>query len=529
MISVLVKADDKPVAREFFELFKTPWEFFRADSRAEILICSQIEIPETSAKLILIYSGEPTDFDRAQKIKIHSPDLKKFLTLKNFQIPVYGKSVSFDSQNGLCELNFGGQIFIRIGCDLFFEIRELLTRGQPVENAQIPTLDLHIQFLRDLIVSHEIPLVEIPPVPAGHNFIACLTHDCDHIGIRNHKFDHTTFGFLYRATIGSALNFFCGKKTFRQLATNLKAAISLPFVHLGLAKDFWIPFEDYAKVEKNLPSTFFFIPQKNNSGLDVNGNRPAKRAANYDAVDLKENFQELKNSGHEIAVHGIDAWRDVAAGINERERISQLTGANEIGARMHWLFFDEKSFKKLETAGFDYDSTMGYNETVGYRAGTAQVFKPLTAQKILELPLHIMDTALFYPAYLNLSPAQAREKIRPLIENAIERGGVLTVNWHDRSLAPERLWGDFYAALLAWFKEKKAWFATAAQTVAWFKNRREVFFESDSENARIKIKLADAGKKDLPGMRVRVFNPQKTGAGFVELPLQDGMEIFLAA
>ena len=29
----------------------------------------------------------------------------------------------------------------------------------------------------------------------------------------------------------------------------------------------------------------------------------------------------------------------------------------------------------LEKAGFSYDSTVGYNETIGYRAGTAQVFK----------------------------------------------------------------------------------------------------------------------------------------------------------
>jgi len=28
------------------------------------------------------------------------------------------------------------------------------------------------------------------------------------------------------------------------------------------------------------------------------------------------------------------------------------------------------------------------------------------------------------------------------------QGGVLTVNWHDRSIAPERLWDDFYLDLL---------------------------------------------------------------------------------
>ena len=30
----------------------------------------------------------------------------------------------------------------------------------------------------------------------------------------------------------------------------------------------------------------------------------------------------------------------------------------------------------LDEAGFEYDSTVGYNDAVGYRAGTSQVFRP---------------------------------------------------------------------------------------------------------------------------------------------------------
>ena len=69
---------------------------------------------------------------------------------------------------------------IRLGFDLFAEVRHLLTEGQPTEFASIPTLDLHISLLRELIVSQGMALVEIPPLPAGHRFIVCLTHDVDH-------------------------------------------------------------------------------------------------------------------------------------------------------------------------------------------------------------------------------------------------------------------------------------------------------------------------------------------------------------
>src|SRR3989441_13235624 len=111
---------------------------------------------------------------------------------------------------------------------------------------------------------------------------------------------------------------------------------------------------------------------------------------------------------------------------------------------MHWLYFDDHSPVAPEKPGFSYDSTMGYNETVGYRAGTTQAFKPLQATRLLELPLHAMDTALFFPSHLNLSAKEAGKLVHAIIENAPQFGGVVTVNWHDRSIAPERLWDRFY-------------------------------------------------------------------------------------
>ena len=64
MIAVHADEAERAVVAEFFELFKTPWEFFHNGSRAEVVICSRAEIPETDARLVLIYSGKPTSFDQ---------------------------------------------------------------------------------------------------------------------------------------------------------------------------------------------------------------------------------------------------------------------------------------------------------------------------------------------------------------------------------------------------------------------------------------------------------------------------------
>jgi hypothetical protein len=279
-------------------------------------------------------------------------------------------------------------------------------------------------------------------------------------------------------------------------------------VFAGLAKDFWNQLDQYLALEEDLASSFFVIPTKGDTGVDSEGRTKEKRAARYSLTDIADDLEKLLTANKEIAVHGIDAWRDSAKGRDERERIQEITGTAEIGVRMHWLYFGAQTAILLEKAGFDYDSTIGYNETIGYRAGTSQVFKHPDVDHLLELPLHIMDTALFYPSYMNLSDEEAGAAMLPLIENAARFGGVVTINWHDRSLGPERLWGDAYANLLRELGTRTPWFATAAQTVAWFRKRRATSFVNDTqEGGSIRVQPAtDPTASGLPPLTVRVYN-----------------------
>jgi hypothetical protein len=397
---------------------------------------------------------------------------------------------------------------VRVGYDLFREVRVLLTTGQPATHAGIPTLEKHIAILRDTILGAGVPLVEIPPIPAGYRFITCLTHDVDHPSIRLHRLDRTTFGFLYRAVVGSLLDVCRGKARVHALGRNWAAALSLPLVHLGLARDFWLRLDRYLEIEQGLGSTFFVIPAKNERGRTKSGRAPKFRASRYGAADIAGQLRALRAANADIELHGLDAWLDRTAAARERARVGAVTGVAPSAVRMHWLFFDEGSPARLEEGGFLCDSTFGYNETVGFRAGTPQAFRPLTAQRLLELPLTIMDTALFYPSYLGLSQAAAKEPVWRLVEDAERYGGALTINWHDRSLAPERQWGDFYLSLVEELKQRSAWFPTVSQAATWFHQRRSAVLDTvrpdrDSLNMTISADWQQA----LPGLIVRVHPP----------------------
>jgi hypothetical protein len=546
VIGVAVPAPERDIAAEFFELWKTPWEFFRTGQQYDVVICTSEELPCEAAALLMVFSGEQMPIDSEQKKQIKSHAGGFVVSDEGKRLPIYGTVVTFpDSPSGLLTRDAtqepvayvsqrGGATVLRIGYNLFTEVGFLLTDGQPRENSGIPTLDEHIGCVRGWIALAGIPLVEVPPVPEGYKFIACLTHDVDHPAMRNHWCDHTMFGFLYRATLGTFRDVHRRRKSLKSLRKNLEAVCALPFVYLGIAKDFWRGFDRYLEMEEG--STFFVIPRSNYAGRTTEGPAPILRGCRYEIDQLAAQLKRIVSAGGEIGVHGLDAWLDADEGRKERERVSQAVGLSEVGVRMHWLFFDSNSPALLEQAGFNYDTTVGYRETVGYRAGTAQAYKPPGATKLLELPLHVMDTALFYPSYLHLQEKEAERLVWRLIDDVERSGGALTINWHDRSIAPERLWEDFYRKLLRELRSRGAWMPTSRKAVAWFRSRRSAVVESTrSVGGTLRVQGRSDTTEQVPGFRIRIHKPRARSlsepkasrkiAQFVDVPFARATEL----
>jgi len=491
VIGIIASDRQARAVEEFFELFKTPWEFHRPGTAYDVVVCTTADVPAVDARLLVVSGAARTSLDAREGLVEHRRwHGDGILEHRGHRVPVYGDLLTFAPRDGTtpCVVAAAGGVagvrvrttggtVVRLGYDLFDELARLFRDGQPVAHAGTPTLDIHVATLRDLILAEGIGLVEIPATPAGWSLIACLTHDIDFASLRQHRLDHTMWGFLYRATVGATRRFVRGRLTRSQLFQSWRAAASLPFVHLGWARDFWEPFAWYLAVERGLPSTYFLIPFKGRAGDRVDARHAARRAAAYDLSDLAPSTPKLRDAGCELGVHGIDAWHDAGMGRDERRRLSDLTGEPTIGIRMHWLLRDEHTVRALEAAGYDYDASLGYNETLGYRSGTAQVFKPLEAQALLEIPLHIQDGALFFPHNLDLGADEAWTRCAAHLEHARTAGGVVTVLWHDRSHAPERFWGGFYVRLVEALRGCQAWFGTASQVVAWFRQRREIRFE----------------------------------------------------
>ncbi len=514
MIGVSFRDEQRPAVEEFFELFKTPWEPYRPQGVYHtLLVAADLPVPDTAARLVVVLGQAPRADDAALDVEQAVSLATTSLKLDIGTLPLYGGVMGLrpgtqpeeaifgvDGTFGVRRTLAGRQVW-RVGYDLFEEVRILLGRGQPLESADSPTLDLHVELLRRWMRSAGVSFVEIPPVPAGYQFAVSLTHDIDFVGIRRHKFDHTMFGFLYRATVGGLIQLAKGRQSLRNTWRNLVAVLKLPLVWLGVARDFWMQFDVYRDIERGLAPTYFFIPFRGRAGDKVNAPHAERRAGPYDLAEVASLIRELKGEGCEVGVHGIDSWHDADKGREELSRIAEHKGDRDMGIRMHWLLQDERTPRVLEQAGYVYDSTSGYNDEVGYRAGTHQVFRPLDCTRLLEMPMHIQDGALFYAGKLALPESTAWLRCQTMTANAELSGGVLTVLWHDRSLGPERHWGDFYMRLVADLKRRGAWFANAGAVVDWFRTRRAVRFTAQGCEA------SGAAPRGLPALTVREHRP----------------------
>ena len=167
----------------------------------------------------------------------------------------------------------------------------------------------------------------------------------------------------------------------------------------------------------------------------------------------------------EVGLHGSpESAYDPTVLKAEMDNLSRI-GFKVTGYRAHYLTFDyQKSFSILEDAGILYDSTLGYWENIGFRAGISYPFRPFNIEqnrpfRVLEIPLIVMDTTLYSDKAMNMSPAAAKRSLRRLIDLAAKYQSHLSLLWHNTSFDPidYPLWAGVYWSTLRYALKRNGW------------------------------------------------------------------------
>jgi hypothetical protein len=172
--------------------------------------------------------------------------------------------------------------------------------------------------------------------------------------------------------------------------------------------------------------------------------------------------ETLLETGAEVGLHGSYlAAEDVERLARERAALAQLDGPL-IGHRYHYLRVDpHRNLAPLAGIGFRYDTSLGFPDALGFRAGSAHPFRPWDFERdrpadLVEVPLAVMDATLAEERYENLSAAEAKPRVLSLLDWAAEHGGAFSILWHpERFDGPSaRGWDRLYFELIEAVRER---------------------------------------------------------------------------
>jgi peptidoglycan/xylan/chitin deacetylase (PgdA/CDA1 family) len=196
------------------------------------------------------------------------------------------------------------------------------------------------------------------------------------------------------------------------------------------------------------------------------------------AMTCEEMMRLIAERGFEVGLHGgYHSHHNAAELAHEKRQVEDALGAPIEGLRQHYLRFDvRRTWRAQEIAGFTYDSTLGYNEAIGFRAGIAAPFHPWNAaerapHRLLELPMTAMDGTLFRT--LKLSGALAARRVREHLEAVEAAGGLAVLLWHPNATDTAALpgWWECYRETLAYLATRPAWVTHARDVASWWRER----------------------------------------------------------
>ena len=125
-------------------------------------------------------------------------------------------------------------------------------------------------------------------------------------------------------------------------------------------------------------------------------------------------------------------------------------------------------------AGFKYDSTLGFNDNVGFRFGTCYPWRLYDLKReedlpVIEIPLIVQDGAMLNPAKgLRLDEDTAFRYVIQMTEEVEKVGGVLTLLWHPNWIIIPHWW-NLYLRTLEYLQQKDAWFGSVREVgVSYF-------------------------------------------------------------
>ncbi|MBK7965258.1 MAG: polysaccharide deacetylase family protein [Bacteroidetes bacterium] len=275
--------------------------------------------------------------------------------------------------------------------------------------------------------------------PNEKKFAFWLTHDLDVVSSADPK-------MLNRMQLKLAMN---SEDKTQKLLQGIHASYNFLRKLKPYTQDpLWV-YEKWVDLEKEFgfDSTFFVFSRPSNE-KDVHvydcdfvfDDRMKYRGR---SCSVAEYILQLSKEGMEVGLHGSYlSWKNSDLLSEQKRNIEGVLGKPILAARQHFLHFDiDKTPEALVRAGIKLDSTMGFNRSVGFRAGTSFPF--MISNGLMEVPQIIMDGALFNDNSLDYNEQLAQLEVERILDCVEEVGGCVTINFHPNYLLNSIYWNTY--------------------------------------------------------------------------------------
>jgi peptidoglycan/xylan/chitin deacetylase (PgdA/CDA1 family) len=159
-------------------------------------------------------------------------------------------------------------------------------------------------------------------------------------------------------------------------------------------------------------------------------------------------LRRIHDRGHEVGLH--PSYGAYLSAERTQEEFDLLRAACSAagfdqpawGVRQHYLRFENPTTWRIqETVGFEHDSTIGFADHVGFRAGTCReypVFDLLDRRRLAlrERPLLVMDVSLF--DYMAAEDGEAADRVKTIIDACRRQRGDAVLLFHNNAIAGGR-------------------------------------------------------------------------------------------
>jgi peptidoglycan/xylan/chitin deacetylase (PgdA/CDA1 family) len=311
-----------------------------------------------------------------------------------------------------------------------------------------------------------------PCWPDEKPFAVCLTHDVDAVSSYSlRQSSRERRARLYRShSLFPKTRIFLGFKI--DIMRGLKRSWEKDPLHR---------YERWLEAEKEVGahSTFFFWP-----GWSSVTKRHYSDCV-YELFDkvvfdgqkctVAEMIREIDRRGWEIGLHpSWYSYDDLDEQIRQKDALQKALGRETVSVRQHLLHHNIRITPGIQAeAGFKYDSTLGFNDNVGFRFGTCYPWYLYDIREekelpIIEIPPIVQDGALLsLKKGLRLDAEMSFQYVIQMTEVVQKVGGVLTLVWH-ANMINHTDWWDLYARTLQYLKKKDPWFATVREIGEWW-------------------------------------------------------------